>query len=159
MLSFAITVVIDGDVELWFGNCVPCFMVSELIKRKSISIFMVELFRILFVGGDIVVPFPKVLAAALWLFYCAYWFHFAKRFRFVGLQLNCGPICFESIFIDLAFLLLAWTAFMVKAGGVIEKYSGLLAGHCLIGRLLEEVFFFHCFYNFYWNTQRTSKYL
>ena len=65
MLSFAVTVVIDGDIELWFGNCVSGFVVSELIKSKSISIFMVELFRILFISGDIVVAFPKMLTAAL----------------------------------------------------------------------------------------------
>ena len=64
MFGFAIAIHIVGDVKVGFGDCISCFLVSKLIKSKSISIFMVELFRILFVSGNIV-AFPKMLATAL----------------------------------------------------------------------------------------------
>ena len=115
-----------------FGDCIPCFVVSKLIKSKSISIFMVELFRILFVCGDEIVAFAEVLASALGFLYCTDWLHFAKGVGFIGFEVYGRPISLESVFIHPPLLLLTRTRLVINAGRVIEKQSTLLPRHRLI---------------------------
>ncbi len=69
------------------GDGISCFVVSELIEGESIASFMVDLFRILFVDGDVVMPFPEVFTSALRLLDVADGLHFAVGVNLTVLEL------------------------------------------------------------------------
>lgn len=56
---FCLTIPVESisDITL-LRLCLPYLMISELIKGKSIDIMLVEHFRILFVGREVIVPLP-----------------------------------------------------------------------------------------------------